>query len=424
MKRKLSQRLIFTWLVAGTALAQDPTLSVLVAERHGKIFSPPTASTIALPGDVLTLEIRGRCWSNGRSVLDPFTAPSLRGFTLQMDLASYSSGATGSITPVDFAKTNSEALCGPCGGPPLVTCPGNAANAYIDSTRVDYVFQGRAGFAGVQTTTCAYRFAGALFCTPSDCPTVMGFCPLDDQKYLGTIRVQVSANARGLFSICLDGGRDGRGFPLTHLLAESPGARIEPLRLECAAIDVVPAACDLSIVSAVPANGAIDARQPHDPFDATPQGLQAMEVAFSGDVKCVTPAHFEVSKVGVGAAPAVIEATPLDRHTIRIEFDFLLPPKAWARVTFNPWSGVAKRTSTCVGFLPGDVSGDGAGGSADVGSLRACLDSPGTCDLYQSDTDRSGFTTPQDIVRLVDVLMGANMFDPWNEVVLPPSPCP
>ena len=74
-----------------------------------------------------------------------------------------------------------------------------------------------------------------------------------------------------------------------------------------------------------------------------------------------------------------------------------------------------------MGFLPGDVGGDGAATAADVllviDDLNGILIPP--LELWQCDVDRSGICNAADVLGVFDVLNGADAFAPWNNVAIP-----
>ena len=85
-------------------------------------------------------------------------------------------------------------------------------------------------------------------------------------------------------------------------------------------------------------------------------------------------------------------------------------------------------SQTCVGYLPADVNGDGTSNGDDVAALIEDLN--GLADpplgLWQCDIDRSDACTPADLLRAIDLLNGADQYDPgWMDATfVDDEPCP
>jgi hypothetical protein len=202
-----------------------PTYSLLVAERNGIPLNPPQAAVNVSPGDVLVVEIYLRCWSNGQRSDDPTVTPLLRGYQATFDCNGFYSGAGGNVLPVDFA----------------VASP-NPANAFIDTSRSDFVLTCPLRAVTTNSLACDYAYAGANF---TNCPGELGLCPPEELKYSGTIRLHVSTDAAGTFTVCLDDRENLPNFPApgpdrSYLTPTSPsvGVRILPLDFECATVIV------------------------------------------------------------------------------------------------------------------------------------------------------------------------------------------
>ena len=83
-------------------------------------------------------------------------------------------------------------------------------------------------------------------------------------------------------------------------------------------------------------------------------------------------------------------------------------------------AGTADRID--IGFLPGDVNGDGTSGPVDILDLIDSLNGVVPLPPERTDINRSGVATPVDILRLIDLLNGANSTRPWLGVSLPERP--
>lgn len=132
------------------------------------------------------------------------------------------------------------------------------------------------------------------------------------------------------------------------------------------------------------------------------------------------PADFDVSKEGgILPAPTVTAVQQLGGNAVRIQLSGPIEPRAWT--TISHVSGASVR----LGYLPGDVNGDGTANPAlDLGALIDCINQPGTCEDWQANIDRTGATAGVlDITRLIDLFNGAGAFDSWTGASIGSS-CP
>jgi len=172
----------------------------------------------------------------------------------------------------------------------------------------------------------------------------------------------------------------------------------------------------LQISLADPPDGAIDARQPSDPQALQAMGWNAVTVTLNGEVCSATLADFQITEInGAEPVPAVIDVQQLTINTVLLTLDPPIEPGAWTTITHLP-SG----SSTVLGFLPGDVNGDAMSDVGDIGALVDSLNGVGPAlPEWSTDLDRSGQTTPNDILTLIDLLNGADAFIMWNGASLP-----
>lgn len=172
----------------------------------------------------------------------------------------------------------------------------------------------------------------------------------------------------------------------------------------------------LAVASANPPFAAIDARQPSDPDGTNPTGWDAVSVTFNGGICGASPVDFAVGTVG-GALPPpqVLSVSRLDPTTYAVQLDRAIEPGAWTVVTHLPTGA-----NTRLGYLPGDVGGDGVSGPADILDLIDSLNNMGPPrQVWSLDVDRSGEPGPPDILAVIDLLNGAGGFSPWNGATLP-----
>jgi hypothetical protein len=178
--------------------------------------------------------------------------------------------------------------------------------------------------------------------------------------------------------------------------------------------------CDdqpLSIVSSVPSNGSIDARQPSLPDGTNPAGWSSIELSFSGNAESLTAADFSVSVDPPGAAPMIgFVITSGNVATIQfgdavVEY---IPLTSWTTITH-----LASGSSVRLGYLPADVNGDGTSTPNDVLALIDVLNGVSSRPIHSTDVDRSGVSGPSDILRAIDLLNGAGAYEVFNGISLP-----
>jgi len=197
------------------------------------------------------------------------------------------------------------------------------------------------------------------------------------------------------------------------------------LKFECATIQVVGAYGCARIESSLPLSHTIDARQPNDPDGLGAAGFNELNVLFrfqeACDVSDLRPSDFNVEAVPAGAAPTIRSVLPLDPFTVRVAFDDPIPSDHWTKLCYEDPLGEVY--CTCLGALPADSDGNGESLPADVLHLISCLGPGAACLQHQTDIDRSGLATPFDMLRIIDLLNGAEPFPSRLGATLPPSPC-
>ncbi len=179
----------------------------------------------------------------------------------------------------------------------------------------------------------------------------------------------------------------------------------------------VPPVPPLSIVSSNPPNGAIDARQPSAIDGTNPTGWQFIELTFNDYAlnEKQELQNFEVTIEGVpGPAPQLVGFIPVSEVAMKAILMPAIPVGAWTTITHIP-----SDSSTRIGYLPGDVNGDGNSSPSDILSLIDSLNGIVARPLYSTDINRSGTAEPSDILRLIDLLNGAGAYDPFAGRSLP-----
>ena len=175
-------------------------------------------------------------------------------------------------------------------------------------------------------------------------------------------------------------------------------------------------ACEaLSILSSIPPNQAIDARQPFEPDGSNPDGWSSIEIEMTQDASGLTATDFTVVQLPGGEAPGIAGIT-IDGNTVVLEFTATIHVGAWTVIRH-----VESDTTTQMGYLPADVNNDRTSGANDVLYLVDVLNgvvdpAPAT---YQTDIDRSDAVNANDILRVIDLLNGAGQYDAWIGATLP-----
>jgi hypothetical protein len=181
----------------------------------------------------------------------------------------------------------------------------------------------------------------------------------------------------------------------------------------CAAV-----ACGQHIVSSDPANCAIDARQPHTPESATPPaGPTSLMLTFACTATGTNSSDFEI--FGVPPPGVTISNVMVNGTMATLTFSGPIPPGQYTCVRH-----IDTGDEVCIGYLPGDVNSDGVAmtdavdpADDDVQVLTAYFKTGvPNLEIWQCDIDRSTVCTALDIAREIDVLVGADAFDPWVDV--------
>lgn len=182
------------------------------------------------------------------------------------------------------------------------------------------------------------------------------------------------------------------------------------------------AACDGPIVTSEPPSGAIDAREPHSVSDANDlSGWSSVEIAMSGRVESCGVGDFSISEIGGGPpVPVVLTVDPVSEFSVRVDLDRPIEPGAWTVITHK-----SSGSKVCLGFLPADANQNLLSTTGDISALIDSINLvPGRIlPDYATDINRSGITNGQDILRLIDLLNGADAFSVWITESLPANPC-
>lgn len=179
--------------------------------------------------------------------------------------------------------------------------------------------------------------------------------------------------------------------------------------------------CLGNIVASAPANGLVDAGQPHPVDNVNPQqGWNSVTIIFDNSAAGCDVADFVVTVTPNDVpVPTIFSAVPIG-NSITIIFDSPIPSGHWTRIVHND----ASPTSICLGFLPGDVNGDRYIGPLDILRLVDALNNVGApLPMSATDVNRSGEANSGDIITEIDLFNGAGEFEVWYDRALPNSPC-
>ncbi|MGB2985614.1 MAG: trypsin-like peptidase domain-containing protein [Phycisphaerae bacterium] len=173
-----------------------------------------------------------------------------------------------------------------------------------------------------------------------------------------------------------------------------------------------------SIVSTDPPNCAIDARQPSDSDGSDPDGWRQIEITFDCTTASLPDLDF-TARVEPGGTPVDVVAAISGTYTVTVALDpppdTIVEPGVWTCFTYHG-------QDRCLGYLPADVNWSRTSDASDVLSVIDCLNEVAPCEMWQCDADRSDLCAPADILRVIDLLNGADAYDPWLEKSLPDCP--
>jgi hypothetical protein len=170
------------------------------------------------------------------------------------------------------------------------------------------------------------------------------------------------------------------------------------------------------ILSSSPPQGAIDARKPTDPDGTNAYGWHSFDLTFSVYASLQIPEDFSVTQEGgITVAPPITGVAAADDTHVAITLETIIETRAWTTITH-----LGSNTRVRVGYLPGDVDADGMSNAQDVVALTEVLDGVGgPLPIWSVDIDRSGAVTAADLLEVVDLLNGAEAYEPYLDASLP-----
>lgn len=179
--------------------------------------------------------------------------------------------------------------------------------------------------------------------------------------------------------------------------------------------NLIPDECEgaVCIASSTPSVNSIDSRQPLDD-EGAPNGWQDVMLVFNTDLAPIAPGAFRVTSDPPGEVP-VITSLDVQGLTVTLHLDRPIRPGAWTTFRHR-----VSGTQTRLGYLPGDVDGDGRSSGVDVLRLIDAINQVGPpLPESSTDIDRSGQTNPADVLREIEVLSNCEPWGCWWYATLP-----
>ncbi len=168
------------------------------------------------------------------------------------------------------------------------------------------------------------------------------------------------------------------------------------------------------ILTSFPPNNAIDARQPSLISGKQPTGISIIVTHFSNYALQLVPEDFLVTEEGGDGVAPLVEIYYITTKELWLYLSEPIETAAWTTIHYLPTQQQIR-----LGYLPGDVNGDGTSSPVDILALIDSLNNVATRPIYSTDINRSAEAEPSDILREIDLLNGADAFEIWNGVSLP-----
>jgi len=130
----------------------------------------------------------------------------------------------------------------------------------------------------------------------------------------------------------------------------------------------------------------------------------------------MVPEDFTVlQEGGLPPAPGIATVSVVGGDRVLIGLDRPIEPIAWTTIRHVPTV-----SGTRLGYLPGDVDGNGRVDGDDIFALvLATRGAGGAIDEWALDIDRSGQFNHVDLLALIDLMVGADSFDSYLGQSLP-----
>lgn len=357
-----------TGVMTAAAMGQTPTFSLELVEVNSiPLCGGGVSKMTVAPNDVLVAKVFLRDWSSN--------GEELRGYQAELNHGGFTSGTTGSIKPVGYQTTT-------------VQGRQNLKNVLIDLTDPEYAHYGdqAIAFADSDHASPGYRWISVLFRNGGP------VSPQDGTKfYCGTLKLLVSEDAEGTFTLELSPGIDASTL-------RTPSADlIEPLELEPLTLVVTSGERPVWISSSSPPHGSVDAREPSSKSGQRHGSWRNLELAFSATPGPLRSADFTVED-GTTAPPRIASVEASGKK-VKLSFDRPITRGAWTTV-----SHTASGTRARIGHFPGDVNSDGHADPRDLRLLVDGLNRVVTLPTYRTDLDDSGAFGAGDVLQFITVL--------------------
>lgn len=179
--------------------------------------------------------------------------------------------------------------------------------------------------------------------------------------------------------------------------------------------NLIPDECEdaVCIIESSPPDNSVDSGQPFND-EGEPTGSREVVLVFNTDPSPVAPGAFRVASDPPGEVP-VITSLDVQDWTVTLHLDRPIRPGAWTTFEHR-----VSGTQTRLGYLPGDVDGDGRSSGVDVLRLIDALNHVGPpLPDSSTDIDRSGEATPADVLREIEILSNCVPWGCWWYATLP-----
>jgi hypothetical protein len=276
--------------------------------------------------------------------------------------------------------------------------------AFIDTAHPGFPFPGKTVTTAVGTNSLDYPY---------------GTIPLDEigaidrgtPVYCGTLIMDASPHACGTFTV---------GFIADETYITGPEFPSPQVFPQTVALTVTVSPCVPILLSCDPGHCSIDARIPHHPQDPTARfNTRTVLMQFASPTLGMTPSDFDIVLVPAKGVLPGIASVATEGNTATVTLNRRIPAGHWTCIEHQ-----ASRRQCCLGSLPGDANLDLRSEPLDLLALRDHLPGqiPAGLRAEQCDTDRSGICAPADLLMAVDLLTGADAFEPYLGRELPECP--
>lgn len=238
------------------------------------------------------------------------------------------------------------------------------------------------------------------------------FWPIPENWYQATAATVVTVT--GIVNDCNENGIEDHCDILDET---STDANLNGVPDECEG----PTCPDGGILDSTPPDGVVDARQPNDSGSALPrQGIGSADEpiiidigAAGADASCF--ALCETESDDLLGPNAITSVTDNGDGTYTLTLDHAITAGAVTTVQYNGGAFISMTSH------PGNANGDSTASAIDLLRIIDDLNNVAnpTWGDYSEDIDHSGLFAAADLLREIDLLNGAGVFDPWNGTLLP-----